>query len=136
MKRPAYVEATPDPDAWLLEHYRTVSGVACHALLIPVAGQLQVELVTGRLQSAPIQLIERAVARNHVPSSIVTDNSLALLELRKWLLERGIAHSTSPKALAIMERLAPAIIAIAETLAFRACKNGGSNTPLTHKVRG
>ena len=119
-----YADATPDPHAWLLEHYRTASGVACYALLIPASGQLQVELIIGRLQCSPIRLIERALSGNHFPSSIITDESLVLAELRKWLRDNGITFSSSPKALAVMERLAPTISLIAETLARHATKSG------------
>lgn len=119
-----YADATPDPHAWLLEHYRTASGVACYALLIPASGQLQVELVIGRSQCSPIRLIERVVSGNHFPSSIITDVSLAQSELRKWLRDNGVTYSSSPKALAAMERLAPAISVIAETLARHAGRSG------------
>ncbi|MFC3691558.1 hypothetical protein ACFOWB_04935 [Chenggangzhangella methanolivorans] len=118
-----YAALVPDPHAWLLERYRFASGITCCALLIPASGQLQVELITGHPPVAVIRLIERVVSENRFPSSVITDNSLATTAIRKWLLQRGVALSTSSKALAAMERLTPGVAEIAEMLALRAYKN-------------
>ncbi|GLK81749.1 hypothetical protein GCM10008174_34900 [Methylopila turkensis] len=108
-----------DPHAWLLDRYRCGPSISCQALLIPLAGRLDVELDGASPFETSTRLILRALSVHNRPSTVITDNSSDANALRVWLSARGIAHATVPKALQRMEKLTPAIFEIAETLAVR-----------------
>ncbi|MFC3695543.1 hypothetical protein [Chenggangzhangella methanolivorans] len=127
----AYAGQQVDPHAWLLDRYRRGPSISCQALLIPMAGRLDVELDGVSPFETSTRLILRALNVHDRPSAVITDNSSDATALRVWLSSRGIAHATVPKALRRMERMRPAMFEIAGTLARSAAELPEHNTSLT-----
>lgn len=98
-----------DPHTWVLDTFKIGRGLSCAALLIPMGGCIEIQMVAASPTETAQRLIRRATAIGPPPSALITDMSEDWDALRRWLESCGMTWIGSQKELVRLERYAPAI---------------------------